>query len=305
MFHPTRGGNRGGQGLFKWDSVKDDKHRENYLGHSLMAPVGRWQKDKDLTWYDKKQNADASDNINRELQSIRELEAEAMAEALGYGGPKRRLQSGGVSKDELKNAMKGVDIEVPEAGAGTGERKGLGYDKSSLAISAPQDGDCSAPNGEGPVAAIDNVRNDVRNDARNDASPGNNHQEQIGDNLPSKRTKEKKHKKERKHKKDKKRKSKTRSRSRSRSGSPSRSRSRSRSRSPAPRGHRRDRSPSPGRDSRRKHQDMAERGAQTPGRVSANDRYSEQRSRDRRDLGDKDRRSEYDQRRHRGGRERR
>lgn len=29
---------------FKWDDVKVDKHRENYIGHSVMAPVGRWQK---------------------------------------------------------------------------------------------------------------------------------------------------------------------------------------------------------------------------------------------------------------------
>jgi hypothetical protein len=31
---------------FKWDDVKNDKYRENYLGHSVNAPVGRWQKGK-------------------------------------------------------------------------------------------------------------------------------------------------------------------------------------------------------------------------------------------------------------------
>jgi hypothetical protein len=31
---------------FKWDDVKVDKYRENYLGHSVKAPVGRWQKGK-------------------------------------------------------------------------------------------------------------------------------------------------------------------------------------------------------------------------------------------------------------------
>jgi hypothetical protein len=29
---------------FQWESVKTDKHRENYLGHSVKAPAGRWQK---------------------------------------------------------------------------------------------------------------------------------------------------------------------------------------------------------------------------------------------------------------------
>ncbi|GMP68320.1 hypothetical protein CsSME_00027967 [Camellia sinensis var. sinensis] len=44
MYHPTRGGVRGGRDQFTWDDVKVDKHRENYLGHSIKAPVGRWQK---------------------------------------------------------------------------------------------------------------------------------------------------------------------------------------------------------------------------------------------------------------------
>ena len=29
---------------FSWDEVKADKHMETYLGHSVKAPVGRWQK---------------------------------------------------------------------------------------------------------------------------------------------------------------------------------------------------------------------------------------------------------------------
>ena len=30
-------GSRGGRGEFKWEDVRDSQHRENYLGHSLMA----------------------------------------------------------------------------------------------------------------------------------------------------------------------------------------------------------------------------------------------------------------------------
>lgn len=30
---------RGGRAEFRWDDVKEDKDRENYLGHSLMARV--------------------------------------------------------------------------------------------------------------------------------------------------------------------------------------------------------------------------------------------------------------------------
>lgn len=40
MYHPSRGGTRGGRDLFQWDDVKADKDRENYLGHSVMVRTG-------------------------------------------------------------------------------------------------------------------------------------------------------------------------------------------------------------------------------------------------------------------------
>lgn len=37
MYHPTRGGNRGGQDQFDWEDVKADKYRESYLGESKLC----------------------------------------------------------------------------------------------------------------------------------------------------------------------------------------------------------------------------------------------------------------------------
>lgn len=50
MYNPIRAGTRGGAAEFKWSDVKEDKDREQYLGHSILAPKGRWQNNKDITW---------------------------------------------------------------------------------------------------------------------------------------------------------------------------------------------------------------------------------------------------------------
>ncbi|KAJ3293524.1 hypothetical protein HK104_004396 [Borealophlyctis nickersoniae] len=140
MFHPTRGGTRGGQGLFKWEDVKEDKHRENYLGHSLLAPVGRWQKHKDLTWYTKDAEESQAD-IDNELAEIKKREAEALAEALG--GPKRRdsqLKST-VSKQELQSVIKKDAAEsleaAPQEEADVANMKGLGFKRIGTAFAPP------------------------------------------------------------------------------------------------------------------------------------------------------------------------
>ncbi|KAF8633235.1 hypothetical protein AX15_001464 [Amanita polypyramis BW_CC] len=83
MFEPVRGGTRGGQAEFKWSDVAADKDREHYLGHSINAPTGRWQKNKDVHWYNRERKQTDSQR-REEIQKVKALEADALAVALGF-----------------------------------------------------------------------------------------------------------------------------------------------------------------------------------------------------------------------------
>lgn len=92
MFHPCRGGVRGGKDQFTWDSVKTDKDRECYLGHSVMAPVGRWQQGKDIHWYNAEDKASQKKVISEEFQRAKEMEEKALMAALGYKVVEKQVQ---------------------------------------------------------------------------------------------------------------------------------------------------------------------------------------------------------------------
>ncbi|EIW83103.1 hypothetical protein CONPUDRAFT_89091 [Coniophora puteana RWD-64-598 SS2] len=104
MFEPVRGGTRGGQAEFKWSDVTVDKDRENYLGHSINAPAGRWQKNKDIHWY----NRDLDDGEaarKEEIRKVKEAEAEALSAALGFEAtPKGAQEASSSTTRQPENA---------------------------------------------------------------------------------------------------------------------------------------------------------------------------------------------------------
>ncbi|KAG9200644.1 hypothetical protein G6514_006823 [Epicoccum nigrum] len=116
-------GSRGGRSEFKWEDVKNDAQRENYLGHSLMAPVGRWQQNRDLSWYAKGdvegKEAEAA-RIKEEKRKLKEAEEDAMLAAMGLPVPERnnanltplgeKAHEADV-KDALEEKAKGGDEE--------------------------------------------------------------------------------------------------------------------------------------------------------------------------------------------------
>ncbi|KAK4946146.1 hypothetical protein LTR10_014657 [Elasticomyces elasticus] len=147
-------GSRGGLGDFKWTDVQNSSHREHYLGHSLMAPVGRWQKGRDLSWYAKpdEESADGEDPAAKaarerkeEIRRVKEAEEDALARALGLPVAPRdnpNMQELGAQREVAKVLKEAAEEdETPDSrGVGHGRVAGMSGSKADEMVTERLEG---------------------------------------------------------------------------------------------------------------------------------------------------------------------
>ena len=92
-----------------------------------MAPVGRWQKNKDLSWYAKSDTSPAAltaaEQRKEEIRKIKEAEESALSEALGYGPTiSQNANDTPLGQKEVERAINETAEGEEEEGA-----KGVGF----------------------------------------------------------------------------------------------------------------------------------------------------------------------------------
>lgn len=108
--HYRSGGTRGGAARFDWNDVKSDVDRQNYLGHSEMAPVGRWQKGKDILWYTRG-TEEQQRVVDEEKARARENDLALIDEALGLKPKRQKTYDEDIDQNELKSLLSKKGVE--------------------------------------------------------------------------------------------------------------------------------------------------------------------------------------------------
>ena len=212
-------GSRGGVN-FSWDDVQTSSHRENYLGHSLMAPVGRWAKNKDLSWYakgddDKTEGGETIEERKarerkEEIRKIKEAEEDALARALGLPVKDRGTGTGAnsISVGEMNKVIK--DAETGDEGVKElGQQKGFGafVGKIEDDVREAQDGAASVQkSGE-----RESRRKDIRGDSRDIRHRRHRHRSRSGERRRHRSRSGDRHRHRRRHEEDEGRKDRSRS----------------------------------------------------------------------------------------------
>jgi hypothetical protein len=199
------GGSRGGQDQFKWDDVKTDKQRENYLGHSAMAPVGRWQKGKDILWYTR-DKAEQDKAMEAEKESIRKNDEDLLNEALGLKPKKRKFVESNLDRVEIKQLLARGETERGSADVERIEGLGAAPSKTHEHI---QRGPTALEKEilkykEGNHGVSESSSNNIHVIAQRTNNGGSESDSSDDDRKKSKKKSEKKSKKKHKHKEHKK-----------------------------------------------------------------------------------------------------